>query len=256
MRCGMKKKILLLGLFAILLSGCSVDYSVTIDTNTIDETIEIQANESDASELEYYENSKQNEFTSFYNGTDHFYQTSFDDSLHRFTLSYEYYDTVPYSLSSAFHDCFSSSSIVTNEDKVTIKASGFICYNYNYTNLEELAIHVTVNDYDVLTHNATSREDNVYSWEMQNGQFPDIELVLQEQVINEPSDNPEEEACNLTCPNGEELVNPDREDCYCRVIETTQEEDNTLFDYILLSAVLILFVIAIIGLIKYKSIHD
>lgn len=255
----MKKKILLLILFLTVLTGCSVDYSVTIDSNMIEEAVDIYANESDSSELEYYENSKKDEFISFYDGSDHFYQTSFDDASYKVGLSYDYNDYIPYSLSSIFHDCFSSSSIVTNEDKVTIKANGFVCYNYNYTNLEDLSVYVTVYDYLVVSHNATSNKDNRYSWIMQNGQFPDIELVL---LKEDQEEEPNGSVCDIvSCDEDEELVNPNSEDCYCKKKSAendkeVEEEENVLFDYILLGGILLLFVIAIVGLIKYKSIHD
>lgn len=258
MRCDMKKKILLLALLGIVLTGCSVDYSVTIDSDTFEEVVDIYANELDSSELEYYENSKQDKFISFYDGSDHFYQTGFNDASHKFSLSYDYNDYIPYSLSSIFHDCFSSSSIVTNEDKVTIKATGFVCYNYNYTNLEDLNVYVTVHDYLVVSHNATNSEGNRYSWAMQNGQFPDIELVL----LKEEQEEPNNSACDIvSCDEDEELINPNSEDCYCKKksVEngsTIEEDGNMLFEYILLGGILLLFAIAIIGLIKYKSIHD
>lgn len=41
-----------------------------------------------------------------------------------------------------------------------------------------------------------------------------------------------------------------------KMIKEVEEEENVLFDYILLGGILLLFVIAIVGLIKYKSIHD
>ena len=252
MRCDMKRKILLLGLVLVGMTGCSVNYDVSIDSNFIEEMIEINANINDESELEYYENSKQNEFITYYDGEDHYYQTNFNDNYYRTSLSYTYDDVIPYSLSSAFHDCFSSSSIVTNGNRITIRATGFVCYNYNYTNLESLNVNVRISDYDVVSNNASRINDNIYIWSMQNGQFPNIELVLEEK---EETQEPVEDSCNITCGENEELVNPNSSRCYCREITSDIDHDDSssLLDYILVGSVVLLFVIAIIGLVKYKS---
>jgi len=246
----MKKIILLIVIIGVC--GCSAEYNIIIDKKNIEEVVSLQAT-NNLDEIEYYNNNKEKKVTPYYGTIDNYYDIKYDDNIRNITLKYNYNDNVVYSVSKAFKGCFEKSNIVTNEDnEIIFQANGFLCQSYDYIDVDNLIANVTINDYEVIKHNATIVNNNIYSWKMINGTFPDIYLK-----IKEKSKTQEIEKCNLKCNDNEELINPNSKDCYCKEKneEKKNESKNTLLDYILLVAILLLFSIGIIGLIKYKSIN-
>ncbi|MBE6154112.1 MAG: hypothetical protein E7163_00850 [Firmicutes bacterium] len=250
----MKRIIMLIVLLGVC--GCSAEYNININKDNIEEVIKLQAlNNED--EIEYYNSNKNSSITPYFGTIDKFYDISFDDNIRTITLKYIYDDNIIYSYSKAFEGCFENSNIVTNEsNEIIFQASGFLCQSYDYTDVLNLNVNVTVDDYDVVKHNANNVKNNIYSWNMVNGNFPDIYLKIKDKKNSLESEN--QNKCQLICSENEELINPNSEDCYCKFINNntnSDDENNSFLDYILLAAVLLLFMIGIIGLIKYKSIN-
>ena len=242
----MKKWLLLLAV--LLLSGCNVEYELNITEDEFQEAIFIDEGGFDFPITAYYDDEGTSE--GFVDGIEYYQATVTDNSS---ILTYDYLPE-DYERSHAANVCFNR-FVVNEENGITtlVSSNYYNCIAY-YSSLEAITVNVNLdhNIYSIVNHNADAVHGNQYTWYINRNNYEDhyIYMAYQEKSLN---------ACSITCLEGEELINPDREDCYCRVIDETNEdmeEENTIYDYILVGAVLLLFIIAILGIIKYKSINS
>lgn len=156
-----------------------------------------------------------------------------------------------YARSNAIYTCYKKFNVYT-EDKVTTLLTSN--YNYcfdKYDDLTNLTININLNSkYSLVRSNADQVKGNRYIWNINKDNYKNKYIYMAYELQ-------EEDKCLLTCPDGQELVNANKKDCYCKKTEVkTEEDENSIIDYILLGAVLLLFIIGIISIIKYKSINN
>lgn len=236
--------------------GCHVEYNIHLTKDLLKEDLIIEADASSSEQMEYYNYSKTQDYVPYLGTQTNYFQKKYDDSSKKISLHYDYDSLSTYNFAKAFKNCFESASIVTNNDEIIMKASGFLCNTYDYIPLDQLKINFSVKDYQVIKHNSNNVVGNVYSWQMVNEELPNIELILKKEEETNPKPEKPENDCQKKCNTNEELINPHSKDCYCRAITNEiQDDENTFLNYILLGAVLLLFFIGIIGLIKYKSVN-
>lgn len=169
------KKVLVILILIVFMTGCTVEYNIDINNESVKEDINIYINESKAEEkksLNYY---LENDITAFNDGNKVYkYKLSKIDS--GINLRFEYGNLIGYSASSFFSQCFDKSNISNDGQNVYIKASSFICQSYNYDNVTQAVVNFTTN-HEVITHNADKVDNSVYTWYPLNNN-KDIILVL------------------------------------------------------------------------------
>lgn len=173
-----RKIIVLLLLFII--SGCDVNYNITISNDSVSESSNLLFTPSDMDSNEYY--SVGNEFSSFSEFIDSYYKQDYyaysynynDFSKYEkstfsnsngsgFELKYDY-NLNNYGNSNMFNACRNSSYNI--DDKNIIIDVKNICncfYNDSYNNLDTVRINIKCN-LKVLNNNADSVRDNIYTW--------------------------------------------------------------------------------------------
>lgn len=244
------KKISIL-LAVLCLTGCNIEYNLTITADEFQEEIVIDQNDINFPITVYSDQEGTGEGK--VDGVLYYdIETTNVSSIlsHDFTLE-------DYGRSHAANICYNH-FVVNEEDNITtiLSSNYYNCMDY-YSSLDTITIKVDLDTdiYEIVNHNADSVNGSLYTWNINRNNYQDhyVYLAYQEK---------KESVCDIvSCDEDEELINPNSEDCYCKKksVEngsTIEEDGNMLFEYILLGGILLLFAIAIIGLIKYKSIHD
>lgn len=226
------KKIIGILVLTILLSGCTTEYNITINDGIITEDINIYANKNDSTENDTFEYYKKNDVISFTDSDSvYVYDKSVLEDDTGLNLKFEYRNLNAYALSSFFNDCFSKSSISSDEEKIYIKASGFTCYSYNYMIVTDASINFSTN-HEVLEHNADEVTEGIYKWYPLTGD--DLSIILK-QNVKDIEENPNEQQ------NKEEEENQD---------DTNRAENGT--NWLIVGLMLITFVSIIFLLAIYK----
>lgn len=263
----MKRKIVSLILLLMLITGCSVEYNLTIDAEgnfSENFIVEKYANETENLEDIYYEYLEEypiyidEEFMYYdpYSKNENYtyYLKSYQKLNNGYLFSYKANLTKDnYKRARSINTIFNTISIGYLEDEdyyyLSLKSPTKVLLD---NEIEKLVINITFDNLVVLSSNATYVSGNKYTWTFTN--FTDASINVKYQYKD--SGNLTNE-CNITCSDREELINPNSKDCYCKIVEnnTNEEKETSYLDYILLGAVLLLFIVIIIGLIKYKSIN-
>lgn len=179
----MKKLLILICL--LFLTGCSVNYEITLKNNRIKERLTIVEKDKSLFDAE--------------NDTGWTLRESFDmlaneelddfsvldysvESLNSDTqLGVEYYSDSTESLinSSAINQCYSNPKLEINDNIVTFNTGNdFTCYDY-YENLETINV-VLVTDYKVISSNAEIVDGNKYIWNITKDGNKNIEISYEQ----------------------------------------------------------------------------
>ena len=228
------RKIILL-ILTITLTGCSVDYTLTIDQNNALENITI--NNVSINELPkpaYYTDqgpSEEEENINFETSDIPYYESKYYANYATFTYNFKPDD---YYKSTASHTCYESVTLTTNnEGNLLLNTTNYnSCFAY-YKELEQLNINIKIdsNIYNVLNNNADYHINDTYTWNINRNNYQNryIQLEYNKKNIikpNNPNPNPNTEENNKT----------------------------SAVTYILVISVILLLLIGIFGLIKYKSV--
>ena len=166
------KKMLLLGLFLILLTGCSAQYNLKIDKDKIEENVEVSfpKNTTDRTLLEPYLTIANRVYPKNDNLSD-VYKTSLDEDDYNYYLRYNYnhsYDLFDQSL--FLNQCYEDVSFVYTDEQVELSTSNmFMCLNMldDGLYLNDASIRITT-DMKVVNNNADSVDGNTYIWNVNN----------------------------------------------------------------------------------------
>lgn len=165
------KKVIILLLLAIFLSGCSATYNVTIDKNAVTEDVTaVASNDTEYSKLKnwsgfpltlYYDQEISNPFGEKREKESgiKYYENTSDDST-KTTKVRGSFNMNEFSKSSLVRGCFKYFNVIQDGNVVTFSTSvGLIC---NFSNFNV----VVDTDYKVLNSNAdnVNAETNTYTW--------------------------------------------------------------------------------------------
>ena len=178
------KKILIL--FCLLfLTGCSVNYEITLKNNKIKERLTIV--ETDQSLFDIRNDAGwtlRESFDMLVNGEDDEFSVQ-DYSIKSLDtdtqLGVEYYSDASKTLinSSAINQCYTNPTIEINDNIITFNSGNeFTCYDY-YDNLETISIVLNTN-YKVISSNAEVVEDNKYIWHITKDGNKNIEISYEQ----------------------------------------------------------------------------
>ena len=162
-----KRKFLLLIISVFLLSGCSAEYNLTINEDTMEE--DINAIFDKARESEYASNMEQIRRTAYYNfdtRENEYYTFNKDEDENNIILNYKYrYTDNNLYKSEAFSRCYYKRIVNVTDDLITINTDKQVACLYKDGNREIDDITVNIRtDLTVLENNADKVNGKVYTW--------------------------------------------------------------------------------------------
>jgi len=250
----MKRKILILFGIIFLASGCSIEYNLEIDeNNNYKEDFNISAEVNSTSTKEDLYNSYLEEYPIY---SDDYQEFMYNEPYTK-NKDYAYYTKSYQELENGY--IFNYKASFNNEDykkarslKMMFNTVGvgyikdkdnyYISLSNNkldYLGIDKLTVKVNFKNVQVLDNNATSVNGSTYTWVLNKGDTTSINV------------NYKLKENNVTINPGE-INNPNTPD---NDKDKNEEKENTIFDYILVGSVILLFIIVIIGIIKYKSVN-
>ena len=188
------KKILLLTILCLTLTGCTVNYNLEIDDNEFKETItgnvlnSEMINEEEATDVNLFNSLINNEQQALNSYPEEKYQKELNKLNESTNFTYTYtYNEHTINDSSLLNECFDNFSVKSEENQYKIMTYGdFYC---KYT--DEIKVNITT-EYQVTIHNADKVKDNTYTWIINDENVDDFEIILnmnKEKTNEEKSSN-------------------------------------------------------------------
>ena len=147
----------------LLLSGCTVDYNLSIDSDFINENISFIEN--DMSKLD----------------TIRTYGTFISDNGIGMSLNYKF-NLENYQNSKSVYNCYKYFNVSNTDDTYTISTSkDFLCFNEDYPLLEQVNVNITTK-YKVLETNATIIDGDTYSWVINKTNAENSQIIIKFQT--------------------------------------------------------------------------
>lgn len=177
----MKNKFLLL-IPILLLTGCTINYNLEIDSSSITETItgtvtkeEIELKDKSTG-VNIYRNYLYNDQKVF-KDKDNLYKRSIteEDDIVKYNYSYTYRNN--YKNSRIIDTCFDNSVVEETDEFYYISLTG----NFNCLYSDKVTINVT-SDYAVLENNADKVNDNTYTWVINKEDDVDISITVSKEL--------------------------------------------------------------------------
>lgn len=185
-----KKCIVLLLLF--LISGCDVNYNITVSNDSVMESSNFYFDVSDINSNEYYDgkhntsnlpkfidsNYRQDYFAYIYSFNDlSKYSKSISSDNNGFNLKFNY-DLEKFGGSNIFNACKKSNYTVDDKNIVIDVSDVSNCfYNDSYGSLNSIKINIKT-DLKVLKNNADSVNKNIYTWNINRDNYRNKKIYI------------------------------------------------------------------------------
>lgn len=175
-----KYKIVLLIVILLSLTGCSFEYNMKIDTNTISEENIVYIPNTDKNDIKQEVEKLVSRYTGPTNSLG-MYKQSVIENNNNFGMSYKKtYDTLnDYNSSLSFSICYDNYKLIKEKDKIVISTSKrFNCFN-KYSELDDVTINID-SSLEVESSNADEVNGNIYTWNINksNADNKPINIVL------------------------------------------------------------------------------
>lgn len=175
-----KYKIVLLIVILLSLTGCSFEYNMKIDTNTISEENIVYIPNTDKNDIKQEVEKLVSRYTGPTNSLGMYKQSVIEDN-NNFGMSYKKnYDTLnDYNNSLSFSICYDNYKLIKKKDKIVISTSKrFNCFN-KYSELDDVTINID-SSLEVESSNADEVNGNIYTWNINksNADNKPINIVL------------------------------------------------------------------------------
>lgn len=175
-----KHKIVLLIVILLSLTGCSFEYNIKIDTNTISEENIVYIPNTDKNNIKLEVEKLVSKYTGPTNSLGMYKQSVIEDN-NNFGMSYKKnYDTLnDYNNSLSFSICYDNYKLIKEKDKIVISTSKrFNCFN-KYSELDDVTINID-SRLEVESSNADEVNGNIYTWNINksNADNKPINIVL------------------------------------------------------------------------------
>ena len=171
------KKILLLLITTILLTGCTATYEIDITKDKINDIILIETDSKNVNNANVATtNTFKTKLGEWENGHD-FYKrelvTTAEKTGYQYTYSFNYEE---YDAMSQIRKCYEEFNL--NYDKnITLSTSKeFLCKNY-YPQIKTYTIKIT-SEYDITSSNADSIKDNIHTWNINANNYKNKPIEL------------------------------------------------------------------------------
>lgn len=199
-----KKKIIILCLFFLITTGCSVDYELEIGKDNIKELIQFTENIENGNDtnistgqLSYkdsidnlykipqpvYKDANVNPYdeTQVIEGVE-YYNKNMILAENQYGIEANYNHLISrYAKTKIINECYKNVSVLENAGTITLSTSrNNICFE-QYSNLDIINVTITVDDelYEVTTHNADQKEENKYHWNIDRTNYSDKSIVIE-----------------------------------------------------------------------------
>ncbi len=185
------KKILLLFLLTILLTGCSATYDIEFTEDKIKDEIRV------FTDTETVNNATQATIDSFSNkilewerGHDHYTREVYTTDkitgyLYKYDFNYDEYDAM-----SQIRKCYEDFNFTYNDKEIILTTSNkFLCKDY-YQDVNNLTINIKT-DKKVISSNADSTKDNTLTWNINKSNYQNKPLNLKinlQETYEKPKD--------------------------------------------------------------------
>lgn len=215
-----KKMITLIGLLLVL-SGCTVDYTVVISENNIKENIYVVDN--------VLENRNKDDIKNFYNlwypvynedmiiesynekydDVSYYNKSELNDIGNGYIYSYQYnHDINDYKNSMIWNYAFDNKSIIENNKRILISTSKGLNFFRDNTVLSSIKINIKT-DYVVQNNNADIVNDGIYTWEFTKDNYMNKNIYIdidktkkisdEEEIITDPvEEEPEDKSSDFS----------------------------------------------------------
>ena len=255
------KKLIILIIFMIILTGCEATYNLNIE-NTFKENVEIYVatnekdNKLDWSNMTYKEmfDSDGNNYTrAYYNDPNYnqyiegkqdgveYYTNTIINNNKRYGINYSYnFTRNNFINSAAVNTCYKEITIKKNDNIFILETQKEASCLNGLSNLDKLTINISTN-YKVLSSNSDSKSGNTYTWVVTNENYKNKPIKI---IYNTDNTNLEY--------NPEEPEN--KPDSSTPNNENESSKKNRYLSYIFASSLVVIFIIGLIGFIKYKSV--
>lgn len=169
----MKIKNIILLMVVLFITGCTVDYDLTFDENSVEEKINIILETTDEKENaihmdneEYYAIIEKDKALPYKKIKD-------ESGNYNFTYNYSLSDFKK----SRFTNCYDAYSLINEQGYVTFSTTKeFKCLVYDYMTIDNVNINIKT-DYKVVENNADEIRDNTYIWHI-NSENSDNKPIL------------------------------------------------------------------------------
>ena len=182
------KKIIVVLISLLLLTGCTIDYNLVIDKDSIKETITGTASKEEYEVRE--EDSGLNLFYTYINDDinplisgDGLYTKDINEIDNGINYKYDFIYKNNYDKSKIINSCFENSNVKETDTYYSIELSGeFYCLYSDKININ------VISNYVVLENNAKEVNGNKYSWVIDDSNNVNISLNISKEVkYEEPS---------------------------------------------------------------------
>lgn len=177
------KKLILLICLMFLVTGCDVNYNITIDEDTFDENIVLSFSKSNASydDISFYPDNKIPVYPT--EKDKNFYNSKIVENTNSYDLIYSYKHDF-YSLKNSYfiNNCYHNMSITERDDQIIINSGdNFACFiGDDGLRADSLKINIT-SKLKVVSNNADVVNDNIYTWIINENNYliKNVSLILE-----------------------------------------------------------------------------
>jgi len=198
------KKIILLVVITLFMTGCSVEYNVSID-DVVNEEILIN-DYLDRNVPAFIDEQGASESNEIVEGVE-YYDLQYNGVLTSYKYDFSFND---YSKSRAANTCLESVKLNKFNNQYILNTSSYYsCMDY-YTDIENIDINISFNsNYVIVSHNADIENNNVLSWNINRSNYTNkyIQVIFKdkneekEPIQSEtPGSSDEDEGNNKTSP--------------------------------------------------------
>ncbi|MEI3530416.1 MAG: hypothetical protein V8Q75_05025 [Bacilli bacterium] len=180
----------------LLLSGCTVDYNLSIDSDFINENISFIENDmskldtirtygtfwmDDISYRDLINEYMKMNIASMRDNKSFYDKQLISDNGIGMSLNYKF-NLENYQNSKSVYNCYKYFNVSNTDDTYTISTSkDFLCFNEDYPLLEQVNVNITTK-YKVLETNATIIDGDTYSWVINKRNAENSQIIIKFQT--------------------------------------------------------------------------
>lgn len=165
------KKIIILLITTILLTGCQTTYDINFTNNNIQDVITIQTestkvNNATSNQIEEF----QQKLGDWERGYEFYKRELFTEEnktgyKYTYNFKYEEYDAM-----SQLRKCYDDFELTYNNKIITLKTSNeFLCQSY-YKDIDNITINIK-SDYQIIDSNADKKKNNTHTWNINKNNY-------------------------------------------------------------------------------------
>lgn len=164
------KKILILLISAILLTGCNATYDINVKSDKIEDTITIMTDSSNVSRANKTTTDLFNQKIGEWENGHDFYKREIVTTEEKTGYQYKYSFTYDeYDAMSQIRKCYENFNIDTTNGLKLSTSEEFLCKNY-YPQVNSITISIT-SDYEIKNSNADSVRNNTHIWKINSKNY-------------------------------------------------------------------------------------